>query len=68
MQSVLCSNPFMAFAMAGILSVRRSFILHLLGISLIPIYFIASFGVMVMLKNVKAVVKIFIYTWDLYLC
>jgi NADH-quinone oxidoreductase subunit M len=39
-KAFLCSNLFMVLP-GNILSVRWSFILHLLGISLIPIYFIA---------------------------
>jgi NADH-quinone oxidoreductase subunit M len=61
MQSVLCSNPFMAFAMAGTFLASDGLLYYIFWeLSLIPIYFIASFGVMVMLKNVK--VKFFIYT------
>jgi NADH-quinone oxidoreductase subunit M len=51
----------MAFAMAGTFLASDGLLYYIFWeLSLIPIYFIASFGVMVMLKNVK--VKFFIYT------
>jgi NADH:ubiquinone oxidoreductase subunit 4 (subunit M) len=69
MQSVLCSNPFMAFAMAGTFLASDGLLYYIFWeLSLIP--FIALiWGNGDVEERKKSCSEIFyLHSWDLYLC